>query len=341
MILEIDEIHIKHDRETGLIAIIALDKVNEYGACIGGTRFMPYQSIEKAIEDAVCLAKAMSLKTRLGDLNLSGGKAVLMKPKVITDKVAYLKTFGRFVESLNGKFITGCDSGTIEEDIKIMASETQYVSGLSTTHGRDDMSYFTALGVTSAMQAAVKIKFGNDALKDLRVLITGIGKVGYYLAHTLHQLGCKLILSDIVSERAKLCADQLGAEHIEPENIYDIDYEIFAPCALGKIFTASNVDKIPAEIICGSANNQLENKAIDQTLYDHNICYIPDFIASMGGVVYAAKRYFGAPFSEVENYISSHVYSLTKDVCTMSKKQKIPTSFIAQQLATNIGQGRL
>lgn len=306
MFLTTPEIYLKKDEKTQFFGVIAFNdrssRVN-----LGGCRCLDYSSPEAAISDAIKLAKTMSYKTALCDLNYGGAKAVLMRPKEMIDHRAYFETFGRFVEGLKGRFITGCDSGVSQEEMQIAASMTTYITALQRPGNRDYLSYFTALGVKCAIERAINFKLKSNCLNGLHVGIQGIGKIGNELAKMLVQHGVKLTITDADTGKAQQLAHSLGASFIHPENIYQLECDVFSPCALAGVINDQTIHQIRAPIICGAANNQLENDQISKILSDKNILYVPDFVANLGGTMYAADSYLGLDKKVTEGKVISNI----------------------------------
>jgi leucine dehydrogenase len=235
-------------------AIVAIHST-KLGPALGGCRFIEYPNTNAAIIDALRLARGMSYKAAISDLAFGGGKAVIIKPKGAFDRTALFKAFGRFVEELGGRYITAKDSGTTLEDMDIIATITNYVSS---TSEMVDPSPFTAHGVRRGIEAAVKFQLGKDSLDGLRVAIQGVGYVGHYLAAELHALGAKLIVADTDTAAVTRCVNEFGAQAVGVDDIYAVDCDVFAPCALGAIINDVTIPRIKASIIAGAANNQLD-----------------------------------------------------------------------------------
>src|SRR5829696_4587071 len=249
-----EQVVLCHDPAAAYRGIIAIHSTT-LGPALGGTRFWQYASSEEAIVDALRLARGMTYKNAVAGLNLGGGKSVIIGNNRTADREMIFRAHGRFVESLGGRYITAEDVGTSTADMDYVHMETDYVSGLAGKSG--DPSPVTAHGVFRAIQASAKERWGSDDLTGKTVAIQGCGSVGRYLATELHDAGAKLIVTDIDPVRAKGVASETGATVVEPDAIYDVEADIFAPCALGGIINDDTVPRLNVEIVAGGANNQL------------------------------------------------------------------------------------
>ncbi|WP_299315191.1 Glu/Leu/Phe/Val dehydrogenase dimerization domain-containing protein [uncultured Halomonas sp.] len=273
------------DPESGLKAIIAIHDTT-LGPALGGLRIYPYASEEEALTDVLRLSRGMSYKSAMANLPLGGGKAVIIADPRTEKTPALLRAMGRLVDSLGGRYITAEDSGSSEADMQVIAAETAHVGGLRRASGESgDPSPFTAWGVFCALKSAVRHGLGRRDLDGLRVAIQGVGHVGAHLAHHLHAAGARLVLTDVNREALTHLAEELGAEAVAPEAIFDADVDLFAPCALGVALTESVVDRLKAKVVCGAANNQLAAPGVAERLMAREILYTPDYVANAGGVI--------------------------------------------------------
>lgn len=290
------EFHIKIDRQTGLKAIIAIHNTQR-GPALGGCRLVEYPSVETAFNDALRLAIGMTYKAAINNLPLGGGKAVLLKPKVIQDREAYFKSFGQFVDSLNGTYIAAMDSGTTISDMDCIATQTQYVTNTHQKGG--DPSPHTALGVCKAMETAVEFRLKKNSLKDIHVAIQGVGHVGYSLCEQLIALGAKITICDVDEKHAQDCAKKFGVDVVEPHQIYDVVCDVFSPCGLGGVLNKFTIPRLKTSIVCGAANNQLSQYDEDSTLLEKSgILYAPDYAINGGGLIFAYAQYINASLEE-------------------------------------------
>ncbi len=251
-------LHIKIDQATGLTAIIAIHNT-KLGPALGGCRFLQYATRGAAIVDALRLAKGMTYKAAIAGLNLGGGKAVIIEPAKPYDREALFLKFGEFVHELGGNYITAKDSGTHMSDMDIIAQKTPYVTTTSpvTDHESGDPSYFTARGVLRSIEASVAHRFKRNSLNGLHVAIQGAGAVAHYLAKNLVAAGAKLTICDVNPKKAEELAKTFAANIVSPADIYDVDCDIFSPCALGASLNTMSIPRLKAKVVAGCANNQL------------------------------------------------------------------------------------
>ena len=284
------DIHIKVDPRTGLHAIIAIHSTSR-GPALGGCRCVRYGSFEEAVTDALRLAQGMSYKAAMAGLALGGGKSVLLHPGTITDRQAYFRAFGEFVEELGGRYITAVDSGTSVADMDAVATATDHVASTSSgTAATGDPSPYTAYGVLRAIQAAVKHRLARNDLQGLHVALQGVGQVGYHLARSLHEHGASLTVCDSNPDRVRRARDEFNARIAPPEAIIEVDCDLFAPCALGGALTRASTARLRTQMVVGAANNQLAAPEIAQLLAERGILYAPDYIANAGGLIQIAMR---------------------------------------------------
>lgn len=322
-------IYLKQDPKTHLRAIITLHNVSQ-GPALGGCRCIAYPSTFAAMVDALRLAKGMSYKSALIGIPFGGGKAVLLKPDHIPDRVAYFKAFGQFVNSLAGQYITAIDSGTTMEDMDVIAQTTPYVA--STSNMNESPSPYTADGVFYGIQASVAHVFKRSNLKGLRVAVQGVGEVGRALVKLLAKAQANIYVSDTNRQNLDLIKQQYPVHILEPEDIYSADVDILAPCALGGTLNEQIIPTIQAKIIAGAANNQLEKASDGLRLHERNILYAPDYVINAGGLIFASGRYQGYPVTKLAKIIH-HIYDTLMEVFQRSQENNLPTSFIAQQMA--------
>lgn len=271
-----------YDKPTGLKAIIAVHST-KLGPALGGCRVWPYESEEAALEDVLRLSKGMTYKSAAMGLPLGGGKAVIIAdPR--TDKTPELfEAFGRAVQSLGGRYITAEDVGTSPEDLLAVRRATEYVVGLPGASG--DPSPVTAYGVFSGMKACLEYVFGSDDFTGRTVAVQGLGSVGMHLCTHLYEAGAQLIVSDIRQERIDEAVRRFGARPVSPDAIFDVECDVFAPCALGAVLNDDTIPRLKVKIVAGSANNQLAETRHGDMLKERDILYAPDFIINGGGVI--------------------------------------------------------
>lgn len=319
-----------NDVETGLKAIIAIHDTT-LGPALGGVRMWNYNCEEEALHDVLRLAKGMTYKNALAGLNLGGGKAVIIGDPKKDKSEALFRSFGRFVETLNGRYITAEDVGTFEEDMDYIHMETEYVTGTS-RKGAGDPSPVTALGIYYGMKQAAKEAFGSDSLKGLTIAVQGVGQVAYHLCKHLHEEGAELIVTDINEEAVERAVKEFAATSVKPDEIYDVDCDIFSPCALGGIINDETIPRLKAKVIAGSANNQLEKEEHGRILHEKGILYAPDYVINAGGVINVAEELAGYNRQRALNKVKS-IYNILETVFEISRQKNIPTSIAANELA--------
>lgn len=327
-LLNYGEFHVKMDKATGLKAIIAIHNT-QHGPALGGCRMISYQTTATALEDALRLGYMMSLKAALANLPHGGAKAVLIKPAVIHDRAAYFARFGEFINQLNGRYITAVDSGTSPADMDLIARHTSYVT---CTSADGDVAPFTAYGVLRGIEAAVQFKLGKNSLEGLRVAIQGVGHVGYELAKLLSAQGAKLIVSDIDQKLLTQCQQTFAAEICPPEKIYEVEADIFAPCALGAILNKQTIKRLKVAIIAGSANNQLAHMQYGKALHARGILYAPDFVVNAGGLIQASALYIHRDKNRAQEQIS-HIYDTLLEIFARSAIESIPPAEVSEKIA--------
>lgn len=332
-----EQVVLCHDRSTGLKAIIAIHST-ALGPALGGTRFHQYDSEEEALEDALRLSRGMSYKNALAGLDLGGGKAVIIGDPNKDKNEAMLRAYGRFVESLRGRYITACDVGTYVQDMDIVARETEFVTGRSPEHGgAGDSSILTAFGVFQGMRASAQARWGQPTLRGKRVGVAGVGKVGHYLVGHLVADGATVVITD-VSEAA---INRVRAAHPEVEVAADTaallqaKLDVYAPCALGGALDDDTVGALGAAgtaIVCGAANNQLAHQGIEKDLADRGILYAPDYLVNSGGVIQVADEIEGFNFDRAKNK-ATKIFDTTLEIFTRAAADGIPPAVAADRLA--------
>lgn len=288
-----------HDQETGLRAIIAIHST-QLGPALGGCRVWPYESEAAALNDVLRLSKAMTYKNAAMGLALGGGKAVIIADPRRGTTPELFEAFGRAVENLGGRYITAEDVGTTPEDMVAVKRMTSYVAGLPETSG--DPSPATAFGIFNGIKACLIHAFGSDDLHGRRVAVQGLGAVGMNLSRYLHENGAKLIVTDISQQRIDAAVADFGAETVESEAIYDVECDVFSPCALGGVINDDTIGRFKAKIVAGSANNQLAEPRHAVTLKERGILYAPDFIINGGGVINIAEELSPAGYDHDRAY---------------------------------------
>jgi valine dehydrogenase (NAD+) len=322
------------DTMSGLRAIIAIYST-ALGPALGGTRFHPYESEEAALADALDLSRAMAYKNAMAGLDLGGGKAVIWGDPATEKTEALLRAYGRFVESLGGRYYTACDVGTYTSDMDIVARETRFVTGRSVENGGcGDSSVLTALGVFQGMRAAAAHLWGSPSLAGRTVGIAGVGKVGRYLTGHVVSDGATVVVTD-VSERA---LDWVRSNHPGVEIVADTatlvgsDIDVYAPCALGGALDDDTVPALRAKIVAGGANNQLAHAGVEKQLDDRGILYAPDYVVNAGGVIQVADEIHGFNFERAKAR-ATKIYDITKQILELASAEGVPPATAADRLA--------
>ena len=320
------------DKESGLKAIIAIHDTT-LGPALGGCRMWTYASEEQAIEDALRLARGMTYKNAAAGLNLGGGKTVIIGDPFKDKNEEMFRALGRFIQGLNGRYITAEDVGTTVFDMDIIHEETNYVTGISPAFGSSgNPSPVTAYGVYLGMKAAVKEVYGEESLEGKRVSVQGLGNVAYTLCEYLHKDGAQLIVTDINEKAVARVVENFGATAVAPDDIYKQDVDVFAPCALGAIINDDTIPQLKAQVVAGSANNQLQESRHGQILHEKGILYAPDYVINAGGVINVADELYGYNHDRAMKRVETIYESLTK-IFAISKEEDIPTYMAANRLA--------
>jgi leucine dehydrogenase len=320
------------DKTSGLKAIIAIHDTT-LGPALGGTRMWNYASEEEAIEDALRLAKGMTYKNAAAGLNLGGGKTVIIGDPLKDKNEEMFSAFGRFIQGLNGRYITAEDVGTTVADMDLIHEETNYVTGISEAFGSSgNPSPVTAYGVYVGMKAAAKEAFGSDSLEGKTVAVQGVGNVAYTLCEYLHKDGAKLIVADINQASVDRVVNAFGAVQVSVDEIYSQEADIFAPCALGAIINDNTIPQLKAKVIAGSANNQLKESKHGDLIHEMGIAYAPDYVINSGGVINVADELYGYNQERAMNRVAG-IYDKIERIFEISKRDGIPTYVAADRLA--------
>ncbi|MFC0444796.1 Glu/Leu/Phe/Val dehydrogenase dimerization domain-containing protein [Pseudidiomarina halophila] len=321
-----------HDKETGLKAIIAIHDTT-LGPSLGGTRLWNYPSSAEALTDVLRLSRGMTYKSALAGLPLGGGKAVIIGDAKKIKSAELFRAYGRFIESLSGRYITAEDVNIRTSDIAIVAEETSFVAGTAEKAG--DPSPHTALGTYLGLKAAAKHKFGTDDLSGLSIAVQGLGAVGYDFAVYCAKEGAKLFVTDINEEACERAAKELGATVVGLDDIYGLDVDVYAPCALGATINNDTLPQFKAKIIAGSANNQLATPAHDKKLMDLGILYAPDYVINAGGVIHVCSEAANMSREETDKRVRD-IYDTLDVIFTRSTAEQRPTGEIADELAREV-----
>ncbi|SHI36789.1 leucine dehydrogenase [Mesonia phycicola] len=324
-----------NDKDTGLKAIIGIHNTN-LGPALGGTRMWNYESEYDALNDVLRLSRGMTFKSAITGLNLGGGKAVIIGDAKTQKTPALMRRFGEFVHSLSGKYITAEDVGMETEDMDTVREVTPYVSGISEEKGGSgNPSPITAYGVFMGMKAAARYKFGNDNLKGKKVLVQGIGHVGETLVKHITDEGGEVIIADINQDRLVEVSNKYGAKIFEGDNLYGLDVDIYAPCALGATLNNQTISQLKAKVIAGAANNQLADELIHgELLQKKGIVYAPDFLINAGGIINVYAELVKYDKAEIIRK-TENIYDTTLEILSKAELEDITTHQAALQIAQN------
>ncbi|WP_424212606.1 Leu/Phe/Val dehydrogenase [Streptomyces sp. BI20] len=332
-----EQVVLCQDRATGLKAVIALHST-ALGPALGGTRFHAYASDEEAVRDALNLARGMSYKNALAGLDHGGGKAVIIGDPEVVKTEELLLAYGRFVESLGGRYVTACDVGTYVADMDVVARETRWATGRSPENGgAGDSSVLTAFGVFQGMRASAQARWGDPSLRDRVVGIVGVGKVGRHLVEHLLADGAKVVITDVREESVRAIVDAhpegaVTAVASAEELIRLPELDVYAPCALGGALNDVTVPLLTAGVVCGAANNQLAHPGIEKDLADRGILYAPDYVVNAGGVIQVADELHGFDFDRCKAK-ATKIFDTTLEIFARAKSDGIPPAAAADRIA--------
>jgi leucine dehydrogenase len=322
-----------HDQETGLKAIIGIHNT-VLGPALGGTRMWSYASEAEALDDVLRLSRGMTYKAAISGLNLGGGKAVIIGDAKKDKSEALLRRFGRFVKNLNGAYITAEDVGMTTKDMEYIRMETEHVSGLpESMGGSGDPSPVTAYGTYMGMKAAAKKAFGSDSLEGKKISVQGVGHVGGYLVELLAKENAQIFITDIYEDRLREVSNKYNAKIVSMDEIYDLDVDIYSPCALGGTVNDNTLDRLKCQVIAGCANNQLRDERIHgPALIEKGIVYAPDFLINAGGLINVYSELQG--YNRESAYAQTErIYGYTLDIFELAEKEGIYTQLAATKMA--------
>ncbi|GAA5147241.1 Glu/Leu/Phe/Val dehydrogenase dimerization domain-containing protein [Nocardioides marinquilinus] len=331
---EHEQVVFAHDPASGLRAIVAIHST-ALGPALGGTRFHPYPTTAAALSDVLDLARGMTYKAALAGLDLGGGKAVIVGDPGVDKSEALLRAYGRFVESLGGRYRTACDVGTYSDDMDVVARESRFVTGRTVAHGgAGDSSVLTAFGVFRGLLAAAEAAWGSPSLDGRVVGVSGVGKVGRHLVGHLVEAGARVVVSDV----ATAAVDRVRDEHPDvtaassTDALVAGDLDVYAPCALGHAITDEVAETLSARVVCGAANNQLAHPGVEKTLADRGIVYAPDYCVNAGGLIQVADELEGFSFERAQQR-AARIYDTTRDVLALAASDAVSPALAADRLA--------
>ena len=329
---EFEEVVFFHDASSQLRGIVAIHST-ALGPALGGTRFYPFKSEDDALRDVLRLARGMTYKAAAAGLDLGGGKAVIIgDPKRIKTE-ELLRAYGRFLESLGGRYITAEDVGTTGDDRDMIHRETRFVTGVSPAMGGSgDPSPVTAWGVYQGMIACAEEAWKDASLKDRRVAVQGVGKVGFHLVKHLREAGASVVVSDVDVDAVARVVREFGVDTAEPDKIHAEDCDIFAPCALGAIIRDDTIPSLRCRVVAGAANNQLAASEHGEQLQELGILYAPDYIINAGGLINVADELRGYDRERAMRQVET-VYRNLRAIFSMANEEAISTSQAADRFA--------
>ncbi|OWJ90959.1 amino acid dehydrogenase [Pseudomonas sp. A46] len=326
-----------HDKASGLKAIIAIHNSN-LGPALGGCRMWPYLNDEQALRDVLRLSRGMTYKSALANLPLGGGKAVIIGDPHRDKSEALFQAMGDFVDSLGGRYITAADSGTGVTEMRIMAERSRHVAGAGTREALDgsmrdgNPSPSTAYGTFVGIRVAVKHRLGRDDLSGLKVAIQGVGEVGFCLARHLKDAGAQLWVSDIHEANVRRAVEQLGATAVGANDIYGLDVDVFAPCAMGGIINPQTLEALRAPIIAGAANNQLADAVLAEELRRRGTLYAPDYAINAGGIIDVWYERSGGSEAELRQHVEG-IGETLREIFVRADAEGRTTTAVADRIA--------
>jgi valine dehydrogenase (NAD+) len=329
-----EQVVVCQDERSGLRALIAIHSTAR-GPALGGTRFHPYASDADAVRDVLNLSRGMSYKAALAGLDLGGGKAVIIGDPHTDKTPALLRAYGRFVQSLNGRYYTACDVGTYSEDMDVIAEESRFVTGRTVAHGgAGDSSVLTAYGVFQGMRAAAEATWGAPTLHGRTVGVAGVGKVGHHLVEHLLEDGAEVVVTDVHEPSVRRVLDAHPEVRTAPDTaaLVGSALDVYAPCALGDALTDEVVAVLSARIVCGAANNQLAHPGVEKELDDRGILYAPDYVVNAGGLIQVADELHGFDFERARER-ASHILDTTREVFALAATDGVPPAVAADRIA--------
>ncbi len=328
-----DEVVFWHDAQAGLKAIIAIHDTT-LGPALGGCRMWDYATDDEALEDVLRLSRGMTYKAAMAGLSLGGGKSVVIGDPHKDKTEPMLRSLGRFVDSLGGRYIVAEDVGMSVADMDIVRRETRHVAGVGERGG--DPSPATAWGVYNGIKAAVQHKLGREDLTGLSVAVQGLGHVGMHLCEHLAREGVRLVITDLDGEAIRRTQESYGATAVGPDEIYDAEVDVFAPCALGGVINDETIPRLKASIVAGAANNQLAEGRHGKALIDRDILYTPDYVINAGGLIYVSYEvsYRGPYFDrDLAMAHAGRLYNRLRDLFARADAEGLPTHEMADRIA--------
>ena len=335
-----ESVHAFTDPQSGLKAFIGIHSTHR-GPAAGGARLWSYDTSHEALTDVLRLSRGMSYKNAMAGLALGGGKTVIMRPDGDFDRAKLFSALGQFIDDLGGKYFTAEDVGVSPIDMRNVLVNTKYVAGLNEGEAASgDPSPVTADGVFRSIVVGYEKKTGTRSLKGVDIAVQGLGHVGYNLCERLHQAGAKLTVTDINTAILKKVETELDAKIVEPQDIYDVEADVFSPCALGAVINPDTIDRLKCAVIAGAANNQLSVAEMGENLMARDILYCPDYVVNAGGIINIAGEIEG---KYSRDWVEEKLVGIEKtlaDIIEQSARSGRPTNTIANEMARErIGRG--
>ena len=329
---EFEEIVHFHDHESGLRAIVAIHST-ALGPALGGTRFYPYRAEEDALRDVRRLARGMTFKAAAAGLDLGGGKAVIIGDPKRNKSEDLLRAYGRFIDTLAGRYVTAEDVGTTGEDMDMIRRETRFVAGVSPAlGGSGDPSPVTAWGVFQGLIACAEERWRDSSLAGKRVAVQGVGKVGFHLVKHLVEAGAEVVVSDVDVDAVARAVREYGVDTAEPDKIHAEECDIYAPCALGGVIRDDTLPSLKCQVVAGAANNQLATPEHGIALREQGILYAPDYVINAGGLINVADELRGYDRERAMSRVEE-VYRTLREVFQIARQDGISTSEAADRFA--------
>ncbi|MFO7942204.1 MAG: Glu/Leu/Phe/Val dehydrogenase dimerization domain-containing protein [Bacillota bacterium] len=329
--MEHEQLVFCYDKISGLKAIIGIHDTT-LGPALGGTRMWPYETEDEAIIDVLRLSRGMTYKNSAMGLNLGGGKGVIIADPRKDKSEALWRAYGRFVQSLGGRYYTAEDVGVSPDDIDIVNEETDYVAGL--WHKSGDPSPATAYGTYVGIGACMENLTGSSDLDGVTVAVQGIGSVGTALCELLHEAGANLLVADIYEDKVQRAVEEFGAKAVDPDEIHAAECDVYAPCALGATINDESIPELRCRVVAGSANNQLAEERHGEMLRDRGILYAPDFVINGGGVINVAGEFGPAGYNREQAMKKVEgIGEKLSAIFEISEREDIPTNCAAERLA--------
>lgn len=341
---EHEQVMFCHNKEAGLKAIIAIHNT-VLGPALGGLRMWPYKTEQEALDDVLRLSRGMTYKAAVAGLNLGGGKSVIIGDPSKDKSEALFRSFGRFMESMKGRYITAEDVGIDVNDMEYVFHETDNVVGVHQVHGGSgDPSPFTAYGTVQGLKAALQQRFGNEEVGSYSYALQGVGHVGFEMAKLLRNEGAKVFVTDINEESVRRCVDELGCEAVGLDEIYDVDADVFSPSALGGIINMETIPRFKFKVVCGSANNQLATDECGDELERRGIVYAPDYAVNAGGLMNVSIEFEGYNRERAKRMMRTIYYNVSQ-IFKIAERDGISSWKAADRMAeeriTSIGKIKL